>query len=210
MLRLDEVAATAPEREVATSSSGPINWTDAEQRWGNRSALEQALRHFLQSNQQAAEQLAVLLKEGQNAPAAALLHRLRGSAANLGLQRVERLVIELEQRLPHQAASSLIPAVQVLHDALQAALAALPTDGVAVNAPALTLTSAQRQQRSQWLSSLIAGLKRGEMNEQRLLQLEGLIAPERLDLVQQALNDFDFVLAVQQLEAELSAPPNED
>jgi len=210
VLRPDETADAAPDSEVTASNSGPINWPDAEQRWGNRSALEQALRQFLQSNQHTAEQLTALLKEADTAQAAALLHRLRGSAGNLGLQRVERLVIELEQQLPQQTASSLIPAVQVLHDALQAALAALPADRITAKAPSLPLNSAQRQQRSQLLSSLIALFKRGEMNAQRLLQLEGLIAPERLDLVQQALNDFDFVLAVQQLEAELSASPNED
>ncbi|GAA6132341.1 PAS domain S-box protein [Halopseudomonas sabulinigri] len=211
VLGLDGRAAAKQETSgTANASSGPINWLDAEQRWGNRSALEQALRQFLQGNQHAAEQLAALLKEAQTEQAAALLHRLRGSAANLGLQRVERLAIDLEQRLAQPAANSLIPAVQVLHDALQAALASLPTDKATPRGSSLALNDAQRQQRSQLLSSLIAVLKRGEMNEQRLLQLDGLIAPERLELVQQALNDFDFVLAVQQLEAELSTPPNED
>jgi two-component system, sensor histidine kinase and response regulator len=211
VLGLDETTvAVAPIGSATNDNSGPINWADAEQRWGNRRALEQALRHFVQGNQHTAEQLAALLKEAQSEHAAALLHRLRGSAANLGLQRVERLAIDLEQRLPQQSASSLIPAVQVLHDALQAALAALPAENVTATAPSLALNSGQRQQRSQLLSSLVAGLKRGEMNEQRLLQLEGLIAPESLELAQQALNDFDFVLAVQQLEAELSTPPNED
>ncbi|MEH6799163.1 MAG: PAS domain S-box protein [Halopseudomonas sabulinigri] len=209
-LQLTGSSADEPSKTITNETDGPINWPDAEQRWGSRNALEEALRHFLQRNLETAEQLAALLRTEQSEAAAALLHRLRGSAANLGLQQVQQLATELETRVLQEQASALTAVAQTLGDALQAASAALPAAETIESAPFTILPAEQRQQRRQLLSSLITGLKRGEMQEQRLLQLDGLISPQRLELVQQALNDFDFALAVQQLEHELATPLTED
>lgn len=207
VLQLGDAVAGATTASNTGDSDGPINWHDAEQRWGNRGALEQALRHFLQSNLDTTKQLARLLAGGQLEAAAALLHRLRGSAANLGLQQVQQLATALEPRVAQEQGSALVAAVAALHDALQAASEALP-------APQAETTSATKQlpteQRKQLLSSLIADLKRGELEQRRLAQLEGLISASRLEQIQQALDDFDFAVAVQQLEFELATPFTED
>ncbi|MEH6565978.1 MAG: PAS domain S-box protein [Halopseudomonas sp.] len=198
------------ESQTGDASAGPINWPEAEQRWGNRSVLIQALSRFLLANLNAARELQTLLDSAQLETAAALLHRLRGSAANLGLQQIQQLSAALEQQLAQPEPGALSPGIAALQQALQAAITALPAEPAEPSRCAPPLSPVQRQQLNQMLASLISSFKRGEMNEQRLQQLAGLLAPQRMELVQQALNDFDFALAVQQLESELALPLTED
>ncbi len=210
-LQLTEQLTDEPAMAAPAPAEGSINWSEGAQRWGSSYALEQALRLFLQSNQDTPGQLAQLLETGQSEGAAALLHRLRGSAANLGLQQVQLLATAMESRITEENLGDLTDAVHELHEALQAAEAAIPAPTEDQQTVAkLPITQQQQQQRHKLLSNLIASLKRGEMLESRLSKLVGLVSEPRLTLIQQALDDFDFHLAVQQLELELAAPVIED
>jgi PAS domain S-box-containing protein len=74
---------------------------------GNQDALTGLLKRFEQSQGGAVNEVRALLSAGQRQPAAQVLHKLRGVAANLGATDVARLTADAEAVLHDPAADTL-------------------------------------------------------------------------------------------------------
>nr|WP_229265210.1 response regulator [Duganella sp. 1224] len=101
---------------------------------GNQAALTGLLKRFEQSQGGAVGEVRQLLAAGQRQPAAQVLHRLRGVAANLGASDVARLSAAAEAALLDAAADTL--AVPAALNRLEQALALVARTARTLAAPA--------------------------------------------------------------------------
>jgi len=185
-------------------------------RWaGQREAYQRALRRFAHDHEGAEKELRSAFAGGQHAACAALAHRLRGAAANLGMEQLADALWRLEGGLQAQDSRAALPelldqATQRLSDALAAVWAqddvrseatAKSTAG-RVTAPAAPLDVEQVRALG---SAMMQSLERGSFDQQQLAALSavlrGCIDEERLQALRRALDDFDFTAASNALQA---------
>jgi len=202
--------ATAPARGMVLNvDKGLARWA------GQREAYQRALRRFAHDHEGAEKELRSAFTGGQHAPCAALAHRLRGAAANLGMEQLADALWRLEGGLQAQDSRAALPelldqATQRLSDALAAVWAqddvrseatAKSTAGQ-VTAPAAPLDVEQVRALG---SAMMQSLERGSFDQQQLAALSavlrGCIDEERLQALRRALDDFDFTAASNALQA---------
>ncbi|MNF24102.1 Sensory/regulatory protein RpfC [compost metagenome] len=195
----------------ATTEVPVIDWPQGVALWGSEAALLRGIRAFCATQSAVLEELQVVLAGGVDAEAQQLLHRLRGSAGNLGLRRLCAQVGELERALRSGQREALLGAPQALRHALEQLLLQLPAPEGGEACPAAadcraavcaTDTCPLVKLRSP-LERLAAALQRGELDEQALCALAGSFDPHHhstgMAALQAAIDDFDFDRALQLL-----------
>jgi PAS domain S-box-containing protein len=235
VLKLPPMASAPPPSEAPRQRV--LNQKAGLQRWANdEAAYHQALHRFVADYSTAAATLVKLLtnaSEVRLAEAQAWCHKVRGVAANIGLEQLTATLAQLEklcgspQRDARQAATAagelsaalkteLAQAQRTLAAQLDAALSAIhalaPPRGARLEAPppAAAFDAAVARHKS---AALLPFLQRGALNDAALTALTAALtgAPpalaQQLGAVQDALNDFDFPqahAALQTLQASLS------
>ncbi|MBB3220503.1 MHYT domain-containing protein [Pseudoduganella umbonata] len=190
-----------------------LNRVAGAQRWGGSAEQHQlALCRFDTDHALSARQLAALHETGDDAGLQAQAHRVRGVAANLGLEQLAATLAEIEKAgaggsdaVPAQPSPLLAPLLlryaaeldlalaavrmqdcpgPVAAPCVAAAGAAVPLDATAVR------TAAEALQQS---------LARGALDDAALAALfqalHGHVPPATLAPLQMAIDDFDFTLA---------------
>jgi CheY-like chemotaxis protein len=222
--------AEAPRQRVLNQKAGLQRWADDE------AAYQQALHRFVADYSTAAATLAKLLADGSEArlaEAQAWSHKVRGVAANIGLEQINATLAQIEKLCGSPLRDSddagddagggasaalkneLAQAQRILASQLDAALSAIhalaPPRGARLEAPpaaVFDLTVARHKS-----AALLPFLQRGALNDAALAALRAALtgAPnhlaQQLSAVQDALDDFDFPqahAALQALQASLS------
>ena len=160
--------------------------------WGSQHKVQARWRRLLADYHDVAAQLAAQPAEAR----AALAHRLRGAAANLGLRRVAAAAAALEH-----GDGDIARLADGLTAALQAVAAALPgaldTDvAPATDTPAALLHA---QEAAALLDKLQQACEHGELDDASLAALQAVWPHPLLPALQQALDEFDFDAALQAL-----------
>ena len=195
--------AAGPARGmVLNAEKGIARWA------GQREAYQRALRRFAHDYEGAERELRSALAAGQHAACAALAHRLRGAAANLGMEQLADALWRLETGLQAPDGRAALPdlleqAGLRLTDALAAVWA---QDDVRADAREATSVSAAAAAGPLDLervhamgNAMLHSLERGSFDQQELAALSsvlrGCVAEPRLLGLQRALDDFDFTAA---------------
>jgi PAS domain S-box-containing protein len=192
-----------------------LNWRAGLHRWGgNEDAYGEALAHFDSRHAGLVQSLSAHAGAGESQALRMLAHKARGAAANIGLERLADALARLEQHAgdgdAEQALSGpLEGAMAAVAEALDAALGAIRAGSPAA-APGTAAASAGDLGRARRAASvLLQALRRGALDDAALAglvaALAGHPAAHRVAQVQAALADFDFELALAQLEAVLAA-----
>jgi PAS domain S-box-containing protein len=218
--------AEAPRQRVLNQKAGLQRWADDE------AVYHQALHRFVADYSTAAATLAKLLSDGSEArlaEAQAWSHKVRGVAANIGLEQISATLAQIEklcgspQRDGDPAGdgaargdgasaalkTELAQAQRTLASQLDAALSAIhalaPPRGARLEAPpAAVFDLVVARQKS---AALLPFLQRGALNDAALAALRAALtgAPshlaQQLSAVQDALDDFDFPQAHAALQA---------
>ncbi|MTV37404.1 MHYT domain-containing protein [Duganella radicis] len=220
----------APRHRVLNHKAGLQRWGDSE------TAYHQALQRFVADYSTAAATLVQLLasgSEGRLDKAQAWCHKVRGVAANVGLEQLSATLAQLEKlcgspqrdgdavgelSVPLQV--ELAQAQRTLATQLDAALSAIHAlapprgsasrleSGLESPPPPAAFDPAAARQKS---AALLPSLQRGALNDAALTALTNALtgAPpalaQQLSAVQDALNDFDFPQAQAALEALLAS-----
>ena len=199
--------SAAPAAAAAAEFIAPaIDWQRGLSLWGSQPALLAAIDRLVQGGAGLAD-LQAAAQSGDALALAAGAHRLRGAAANLGLvalqaavQRLEAAAGDAAQRQP------LLDAVQQALQQVRQELAGhqpdLPPEAAAAPPPGQehTLDAAARTRVQQAVAAASAALAGGELHEAALQTLQELLPPARLQLLQDALDAFDFDAARLQLD----------
>ncbi|WP_426337058.1 MHYT domain-containing protein [Pseudoduganella sp. R-31] len=196
-------AASPVRGMVLNADKGLARWA------GQREAYQRALQRFAQDYESAQRELGSAIAAGQHAACAALAHRLRGAAANLGMEQLADALWRLETGLQAQDGRAGLPALleqatQRLADALAAVWARDDAgDPLAQSAtPASPLDLEQVQAMGK---AMLQSLERGSFEQQELAALadvlRGCVAEAHLQALQRALDDFDFPAARDALQA---------
>jgi PAS domain S-box-containing protein len=207
--------ADAPEQQPAGERQ-PLNLRAGLHRWGgNEDAYGEALAHFDAQNAQLARALAEHAEAGESRALRMLAHKVRGAAANIGLERLADALARLEQHAsadPTDADTFTEPlqsAMAAVTGALDDALAAIRARAPDVPAARSASGGADLERARRAGAVLLRALRRGALDDAALAGLAAALGPHpaagRVTQVQAALADFDFDLAVTQLEAALAA-----
>ncbi|MRX08589.1 PAS domain S-box protein [Pseudoduganella sp. FT25W] len=230
VLNLPPLASAPPPSEAPRLRS--LNQKAGLARWGGEeAAYHQALHRFVADHASAAATLVKLLANTSEvglAEAQAWAHKVRGVAANIGLEQIAATLAQVEKlcgspqrddgapgELSVALQTELAQAQRTLAAQLDAALSAIhalaPPRGARLAAPpAAVFDPAMARQKS---AALLPSLQRGALNDAALTALTAALtgAPpalaQQLKAVQDALNDFDFpqaLAALQALQASLS------
>ena len=173
---------------------------------GKLPAYLKMLRTFLRDQAGLAPRLHAALAAGDRAALKAELHTLRGVAGNIGAQQVQALAAQLEQALPHEAAlgERLALLEAELERVLAALAAALPRE--AASAATVAIDEALLAEVCQRLAVLLADNdSRAEGLFQQHTALLMAALSDAAVAVGAALEQFDFELAHERLQAALAA-----
>jgi PAS domain S-box-containing protein len=206
-----EAGETEPVAELHA-----LNLRAGLHRWGgNEDAYGEALAHFGHQNARLAHALAEHAEAGESRALRMLAHKVRGAAANVGLERLADALARLEQHAggePDERAGFTEPlqsAMAAVAGALDEALDAIRAGQPGTTAPAGEAGSFDTERARRAGSVLLQALRRGALDDAALAGLAAALAGHpaagRVTQVQAALGDFDFDLAVIQLEAALAA-----
>ncbi|SDG23056.1 MULTISPECIES: MHYT domain-containing protein [unclassified Duganella] len=213
--------AEAPRQRVLNNKAGLSRWGDDE------TTYQQALHRFVTDYSTAAATLAKLLadlSELRLAEAQAWCHKVRGVAANIGLEQLTATLAQIEklcgspQRDGGTLQTELAQAQRTLAAQLDAALSAIhalaPPRGsgsrLEAPPPAAVFDLAIARHKA---AALLPSLQKGALNDAALTALQAALTGAPPDLTQQlsavldALNDFDFPqahAALQALQASLT------
>jgi HPt (histidine-containing phosphotransfer) domain-containing protein len=196
--------AAVGERQVLNRSAGL-------QRWGGREQpYAAALAHFAGQYRDLAQTLQDRAAADDAATLRMLAHKVRGVAANLGLEQLADAMAQLEQQAERGDVPALGATLAQAAGALAAALAAAHSDGAPDHDQLATSDGGFDPERALRAgAALLQALRRGALDDGALASLATAVAgrPDaaRVTQVQAALADFDFELAQQQLEAVLAA-----
>jgi PAS domain S-box-containing protein len=204
------VDAPAPEKLALNRHAGLHRWS------GNEDAYREALAHFGANHGALDRALAVHAAGGECQALRMLAHRTRGTAANIGLERLAEALAQLEQLACTEGspAQDAIPALrgglELVTLELEQALAALRSEP-ALAAPVTTgepAPQADLERARRAGKALAQALGRGALDDAALAGLAAALAghPASLHLaqVQSALSEFDFELALERLDALLA------
>jgi CheY-like chemotaxis protein len=210
-----DAALPARERLVLNRHAGLRRWS------GREDAYLEALSHFAYQYGGVTRELADLAAAADYRALRMLTHKVRGVAANLGLELLADALEALEGTVDGDSGKLFPGAETTLHVQLEAArglldgaldairqaqpaAAAAPAGAVPAARPAFDLARAKQDGAALRAALVLGGLDDGA--------LAGLTAAAsghplatRVAQVNAALTDFDFDLALQQLDAVLSA-----
>ncbi len=203
MLRLVPGSHLAPMPEINTpfahmtpaTATPLINWDSALKRWGDQHAYLSALQQFVRSSLQQLQGLTQTLAHSTQ-PADDLghaAHRLKGAAANLGLERLQKEAeqLELDCRQPTDARhlpARIAALVQQLHD-IQTQYEARQADSARDNGKGSTPTDANTLAD---INKLMALLARGENDDVLSTRVAARLAPEHGERLRSHIDSFDF------------------
>jgi CheY-like chemotaxis protein len=208
-LTFEIARATGREAPVGSARSVPsagtrlLNSERGLERWGGRlEAYLRALRHFVAEYARLPTLLSSYGAAGGAADARALAHRVKGAAANLGLEALAALLGEFERHVLVDAHGVVPPLLvrlrQLFADTLAAVAMQLAKSPTAGDVPPAVkdIDSARVCALSH---KIHRGFSRGELDggafAQLMAELSGHIEEARLDELQRTVDDFDFVLA---------------
>jgi len=214
----DQPAADLPaqERQALNRHAGLRRWSGREDAYG------EALAHFAAQHGDLAATLAAQAAAADYRALRMHAHRVRGIAANLGLERLADALAQLEGIVdgdngkPYPGAEATLQALQDavcdLHGAALAAIrAAPPSTGTVPDAhTARTAQPVADLERARRAAGVLRdALKRGGLDDAALAGLAaatgGHPLAARVAQVHAAIADFEFDLALQQLDAVLAA-----
>ena len=203
------------ERQVLNRHAGLHRWS------GKEDAYLDALGRFQDQYLDLAQTLSVQAAAADYRALRMLAHKVRGVAANKGLERVADALGVIEGQVDGDsgklypgAEAALQDALAVLRtqldEALDAVRAALPAQTQAQAKPALAARPEADPERARRTGvTLRDALRRGALEDAALAglaaALNGHALAARVAQVHAALSDFDFELALQQLDAVLEA-----
>ncbi|WP_026354137.1 MHYT domain-containing protein [Massilia niastensis] len=192
-------------REVLNRRAGLHRWS------GKEDAYLEALEHFGRQYGALGETLQVHAAGGSHLELRMLAHKVRGVAANVGLEQLSDALATLEQATnavptdEQRASAALEASTRALAEALAAIGAGIP-QAAAPGAPAVTVDLARARRAG---GVLLEALRRGALNDPALASLAAALAGHasapRVAQVQVAIADFDFDLALGHLEAVMAA-----
>lgn len=200
-----------PSPQSVESSSMPqtINRADAIERWGNTEVYHQVLQNFLKQLPEEIESVNESVKEQNTDALNQHIHRLKGIAGNLGL---ERLYTQLES-LEHFSRNSGIQVsdfesqVSLLHERMLDLLkeenldtdflSTDPTSGPRASSPAGKRSSVPTAKRNTSMAeteqqSIIQCLNRGEIPEEKLSELIQSVDAQTAKDIHMAMDEFEF------------------
>ncbi|MCD2515009.1 PAS domain S-box protein [Massilia sp. G4R7] len=200
----DAADAGGAAREVLNRRAGLHRWADKED------VYLEALDHFGRQYADLATTLKLHAAGGAHQELRMLAHKVRGVAANVGLERLSDALSKLEHATnavptdERAAASALDASTAALGEALAAIHGGSPppaaTAGAAGAAGAGALARARRAG-----GVLLQALRRGALNDPAMASLAAALAGHpvapRVAQVQAAIGDFEFDSALEQLEA---------
>ncbi|GGX10113.1 hypothetical protein GCM10007242_15150 [Pigmentiphaga litoralis] len=220
LLRLNPARVAAlpprsPEPAVLDTSAGIARWT------GQEAFYRRTLRRFANEQRGLATTLADLHQRQDRPGLRALAHRIRGLAANLGLDRLAALLQGIDEAIADGDEARASAALADLPTQLDAALLAIQD----------TLAEAERARKSVpadpaapldlprvtgLVKTLSAGMRRGQLDAAHLEGLMTLIAGhvdrDALARLHYLTDNFDFASAAAELDALLErlSAPHED
>ena len=203
---------SAPDAAGAGMPNAPrevLNRRAGLHRWSNREdAYAEALDHFARQYAALGQALRLHAAAGEHQQLRMLAHKVRGAAANIGLELLADALAALEQATDavptdaRQVANTLVVANNALDAALDALNAVAATPAPVVQGGAIDLARARRAG-----GVLLEALRRGALNDGAMASLAAALAAHpaatRVTQVQSAIADFDFDLALGHLEAVL-------
>jgi PAS domain S-box-containing protein len=199
-----------PDRSSQRRAPPGAQLLDAQQglsRWGRQ--LEpylRALRHFTVEYAKLPTLLSSYSAFGGTVEARSLAHRVKGTAANLGLEALAALLDEFERLVTGAAADAVPPLLARLRHLLYDTFAAIDIElakspvSSGVGRPTQEFDPSKVQALSRKIS---ADFQRGELDSaaftQLLAALGGYVEEARLDELQRIVDEFDFALAAERL-----------
>ncbi len=191
-----------------------FNREAAWQRWGSDEALGKALQSFVSNHLSVSKMLRHLLQHRDQKKLSMLLHKLKGSAGNLGLETLAALCHKLEfsaaqsapegdqQKVMDQIADELEKVAATAQS--EAATSPEAAEKSELDAPVKDARKSTTDTASHLgaINTLLDDLRRGELNESSVQQVtKGLNASLQRQLTT-ALDNFDFDKAVEILDTE--------
>jgi CheY-like chemotaxis protein len=156
-------------------------------------------------------QIRQALAQGDRDTATRLAHTTKGVSGNIGATEVQRLADALDRALKSgEPLEAVVAKVDLLEQRQQALLAAiaeqLPKQAVAPDTGSLVIDQAELTEVTQRLRHLLEDMD-SEASEWITTHAVLLAAayPDRVQAIQEALDGFDFDVAVQQLDAAVAA-----
>ena len=200
-------AAAAPPPKRAPQRAALLNAEQGLARWGRQ--LEpylRALRHFTAEYAKLPTLLSSYSAFGGSKEARSLAHRVKGTAANLGLEALAALLDEFEQQLNGRNPDVVPPLLARLRHLLYDSFAAIDLElakspssqGVGRPLQELDLPGLR-----ELIERIGTGFKSGAFDSaafaQLLAALGGYVEESRLDELQRIVDDFDFELAAERM-----------
>ncbi|MFM9434059.1 PAS domain S-box-containing protein [Janthinobacterium sp. CG_23.3] len=189
-------APAGPGRRVLNRKAGLQRWADSPD------AYLGALARFEREHGGAANALAAHIEAGRYAPAQAQAHKLRGMAANLGMEQLAATLGQVEHLCLAGGGDDAAARSEVLSRLVAqwpAALQAIRADAPAPRAAAAAAAGAFDADAARaGAAMLLQSLQRGELDDAALAALAASLggrAAGELAALQLALADFDFALA---------------
>ncbi|MFC0254649.1 MHYT domain-containing protein [Massilia consociata] len=190
-----------PAREVLNRRAGLHRWS------GKEDVYLEALDHFGRQYRELGSTLQMHAAAGDHRELRMLAHKVRGVAANVGLEQLSDALSKLEQATnavptdEREAAAALESSTAALGEALAAIRAGSAQPAAPVEAAAaFDLPRARRAG-----GVLLQALRRGALDDAAMAGLAAALAGHpvapRVAQVQGAIGDFEFDLALEQLEA---------
>ncbi len=180
-----------------------LNLPKALQLWGNLATYLPQLEQFLQQQKPMIQQAVQQLQAGNYQAVQQQAHAIKGVSANLGLEPLSRVCAELEQaarQQQQQRAAELLQKILRCWSKFEAEHQRLREEQPL--AEQTQSTQLNDQQLAAMLESLQQSLLRHELDDQGIEQLSHYSGPHQQLLLKllDAVNDFDFSLALQLLE----------
>ena len=178
-----------------------LHHAGALQRWaGNDSAYRAALARFGHEHPRVPPALQAAIEARDHAALLPQSHRLRGAAANLGLEQLAASLAALEQACASPALATAPQLDETLGKLLTqwpAALAAIARLAPPALPAATTTSAIDAPAARQAASALLQALQRGELDDAAQAQLQHAMGAQAdaLAPLLRAIDDFDFPLA---------------
>ncbi|MGP0170901.1 PAS domain S-box protein [Pseudomonas sp. NCHU5208] len=181
------------------NGAGLFDWARGSLRWGGALRMAEAIHAFVAEQKDLPAHIDEVLGAQDWQAGRALAHRLRGVAGNLALTGLAELALRLEQGFEAEDEATLRELAGRVEQTLQAIAAAvpLPPGGLAPVTPVQPLDNATLR---------LAGLQlrqamlRGGLDDAAMQILEGGCSDvASVARIRQALDDFDFDLALAEL-----------
>lgn len=179
-----------------------IDWKSAAQRWGDDRTLANAIKKFCQSNHSIFAQ-----EKNNNANEnrqwiKQTAHRLKGAAANLGLNALAIVAgaIEQEQEMTPQRLQDIEQAFARIHAELNSVISS--TDNETSRA------FIGKEWDEEILKTLENAYQHGTFDDENYRKLAALLSPAMLAPLDDALEQFDFDTAAELMRAWINNPPH--